>query len=91
MVIFFKQKSEALQAFKLFHTFVQTQFQVKFVQTFFGREFKPFTKFFTELGINQRLTCPHTSHQNGSVERKHRHIVEIGLTLLAHVSLPLTY
>jgi histone deacetylase 1/2 len=44
-----------------------------------------------ELGIQHRLTCPHTSHQNGTVERKHRQIVEMGLTLLSHASLPLKF
>lgn len=30
-----------------------------------------------------RITCPYTSQQNGIAKRKHRHVVEIGLTLLA--------
>jgi hypothetical protein len=34
------------------------------------------------------VSCPHTNQQNGSTERKHRHIVEIGLSLLAHASMP---
>lgn len=34
---------------------------------------------------------PHTSSQNGIAERKHRHIVETGLALLAHSSLPLRF
>lgn len=33
----------------------------------------------------------HTHHQNGVVERKHRHIVELGLSLLSHASLPLSF
>lgn len=37
------------------------------------------------------MTCPHTHHQIGSVERKHRHIVETGLTLLSHANIPLHY
>lgn len=53
-----------------------------------GGEFRPFTQHLTNLGILHRFTCPHTSYQNGAVERKHRQIVEIGLTLLAHASLP---
>jgi hypothetical protein len=36
------------------------------------------------------VSCPHTQ-QNGVVERKHRHIVEMGLSLLAHASMPLKY
>jgi len=33
-----------------------------------------------------RLICPHTHEQNGTVERRHRHIIEIGLTLLGQCS-----
>jgi histone deacetylase 1/2 len=29
--------------------------------------------------------------QNGPAERKHRHIVEVGLSLLAYASMPLKY
>lgn len=32
----------------------------------------------------------HTHHQNSVVERKHRHIVELWLSLLSHASLPLS-
>lgn len=35
--------------------------------------------------------CPHTSAQNGRIERKHRHITEMGLTLLAQATMPLTF
>jgi histone deacetylase 1/2 len=40
-----------------------------------------------ENGILHRRTCPHTSQQNGTAERKHRHIVDMGLTLLAQSGL----
>jgi histone deacetylase 1/2 len=43
------------------------------------------------MGISHRVSCPHTSQQNGIAERKHHHIVETGLALLAHSSLPLPY
>lgn len=33
----------------------------------------------------------HTHHQNGIIERKHRKIVETGLILMVHVSLPFEY
>lgn len=33
----------------------------------------------------------HTLEHNGFVERRHRHIVETGLTLLSHASIPNTY
>ena len=47
--------------------------------------------FFIAQGIYHRLTCPHTSRQNGIAERKHRHIQEMGLTLLAQSSLSPQY
>ena len=37
------------------------------------------------------MLCPHAHQQNGAAERKHRHIVEVGLALLAHASIPLKY
>lgn len=37
------------------------------------------------------MSGPHTHQQNGAVERKHRHIVEVGLSLLAHASMPLKF
>lgn len=49
------------------------------------------TQIFTSLGISHRVSCPHTHQQNGSAERKHRHIVETGLALLAHASMPLRF
>jgi hypothetical protein len=34
---------------------------------------------------------PHAHQQNGMAERKHQHIVEVGLALLANASMPLKY
>lgn len=47
--------------------------------------------FFKRIGIKHQVSCPHAHQQNGSAERKHRHIVEMGLTLLAHVCVPLKF
>ena len=44
-----------------------------------------------EHGINHHLIFPYTHEQNGSIEWKHHHITEVGLTLLAHASLPIKY
>lgn len=38
-----------------------------------------------------RKSCPHTSQQNGLAEKKLCHILETGLTLLAHSGLSNTY
>jgi hypothetical protein len=43
------------------------------------------------MGISYRFSCSHTHHQMGSVERKHRHIVETCLTILATSSAPISF
>lgn len=79
-----KIKSCTLTTFVQFKALVELQFglKTKSVQTDRSGEFKPLTHFLTLHGIIHRITCPHTHNQNGSVERKHRHVVEIGLILL---------
>ena len=69
----------------------QTGFSIQALQSDNAKEFLALTKTLQRFGIDHRLTCPHTHQQNGSVERKHRHIVETGLALLASASLPLSY
>jgi len=88
-----KLKSHTLITFQNFIKMVELQYNtpIKSVQTDGGGEFRPFTSYLNSFGIIHRLTCPHTHHQNGSVERKHRHMVETGLTLLAHAKLPLHF
>ena len=61
------------------------------MQTDNAKEFLIFTKFFLTYGISHRHIWPHTHEQNGSIERKHRHIIATSLTLLAHASLPTSF
>jgi hypothetical protein len=35
------------------------------------------------------VSCPHAHQQNGAAEQKHRHIVEVGLSLLAQAHMPI--
>jgi hypothetical protein len=65
--------------------------KIKAIQSDWGGEYQRLHKYFQSTGINHRVTCPHTHQQNGLVERKHRHIVETGLTLLAQAQLPLRF
>jgi hypothetical protein len=46
---------------------------------------------FSQIGIDHHVSCPYAHQQNGSAERKHRHIVEVGLSLLSHASMPLKF
>ncbi|KAD6454164.1 hypothetical protein E3N88_08870 [Mikania micrantha] len=66
----------------------QFQTTLKSVQTDGGGEFRKLTPFLSSLGIQHRFSCPHTSEQNGMVERRRRHVVETGLTLLAQSNVP---
>lgn len=74
---------------------VENQFQtiVKMVQSDGGDEFvnSVFKTCFQSNGITHRLSCPGTPEQNGMAERRHRQIVEIALTLMAHASVPHQY
>ena len=42
-------------------------------------------------GIRHQASCPATPEQNGVAERKHRHIVELGLALLFEAFMPRSY
>jgi hypothetical protein len=61
------------------------------VQSDWGGEYEKLNSFFTKVGITHLVSCPHTHQQNGAAERKHRHIVEVGLSLLAHAHMPLKF
>ncbi|KAG8492772.1 hypothetical protein CXB51_010240 [Gossypium anomalum] len=65
--------------------------RIKKFQSDWGGEFRAFASVLATHGIPHRITCPHTSEQNGVAECKHRHIVETGLTLLAQANLPMVY
>ena len=74
----------------IFQILVERQFllKIKFVQTDWGGEYRKLSTFFQTIGIHHRLIFPHTHEQNGTVERRHRHIVETGLTLLGQCKAP---
>lgn len=50
---------------------------------------KQFLDHLSACGIKQLVSCPHTPQQNGVSERKHRHITELGLTMLYNNKVPL--
>ena len=86
-------KDQALPAFKKFKLQVENQFdaKIKCLQSDNGGEFRSFKTFLQQTSIFHRFSCPYNSAQNGRVERKHRHVVETGLALLAHASLPMEF
>lgn len=78
-------KSEVVTIVTQFISTVERQFSGKIMamQSDMGGEFIVLAKLCKNLGIAMRNACPHTHQQNGVVERKHQHVTEIGLTLLA--------
>lgn len=84
-----KTKGEVETVFKHFKSLVENQFnaRIKSFQSDWGGEYRGLASFFQECGIHHRLSCPHTPQQNGLIERKHRHIVEMGLSILAQSGL----
>jgi histone deacetylase 1/2 len=88
-----KRKSDVEKSFYHFQTHVERllQTKIRMVQSDGGGEYTRLSKYFDHTGIYHRVTCPHTSQQNGIAERKHRHIVETGIALLAHSSLPVRF
>jgi hypothetical protein len=91
--------------FERFHEFqsiVERLFDRKILamQTDWGGEYQRLNSFFQRIGISHHVSCAHAHQQNRSAhahqqnesaERKHRHIVEVGLTLLAQASMPLKF
>lgn len=61
------------------------------MQTDWEGEYQALHPFFTKLEIEHHVSCPYAHQQNGSAERKHRHLVEVGLSLLSHAHIPLKY
>ena len=90
-----KSKSDVYPCFIKFKCMVENLFssKIKSFQSDGGGEYSytPFKNLLTQHGIFHRFSCPHTSPQNGVAERKHRHVVDTGLALLAHSGLSTKY
>ena len=87
---FLQNRSEVPSVFIQFKTLVELQLntKIKALQTDGAKEYLALTKYLADRGIQHCISCPHTHEQNGAPERKHRHLTETGLTLLAASSLP---
>lgn len=65
--------------------------KIKTLYTDNGGEFVGLRSFLFSHGISHMTSPPHTPEHNGIAERHHRHIVETGLALMAHASMPKSY
>jgi histone deacetylase 1/2 len=85
-------KTDTCATIQRFFQFIHTQFHVTIqcMQCDNGGEFLTTTlrDFFSSHGVSFRLSCPHTSPQNGKAERLLRTTNDIIRTLLIHAKLP---
>ena len=85
MSLFTTRKSEMEEVFLKIYTMVLAQFQTK-IQVFRsdnGKEYfnKALRKYFLEKGIVHQSSCNDTPQQNGIVERKNKHLLEVARAL----------
>jgi histone deacetylase 1/2 len=87
-----KKKSDV---FQVFHNFQQLERQfdrkILTMQSDWGGEYEKLNSLFQKIGIEYHVSCHHAHQKNSFAKRKHRHIVEVGLALLANASMPLKF
>ncbi|XP_010526680.1 PREDICTED: uncharacterized protein LOC104804180 isoform X2 [Tarenaya hassleriana] len=91
-VYLLKSKSDVLQKFPEFVSFVENQFNasIKCVRSDNAPELG-FKSLFAKKGILHQFSCPYTPQQNSIVERKHQHILNVARALLFQSNVPLAF
>ncbi|WVZ25460.1 hypothetical protein V8G54_004004 [Vigna mungo] len=86
-------KKEVSKSLMNFFALVNRQFnkKVKVFRSDNGTEFLCMKNYFSEQGIIFQTSCVHTPQQNGRVERKHRHILNIARALRFQGNLPIDF
>jgi transposase InsO family protein len=86
-------KSNVQTIFPQFRNLVENKFntKIKCLYSDNGGEYIGLKSYLSIHGISHYTTAPHTPQQNGMSERRHRHLVETGLTLLTDAHMPLSY
>lgn len=92
-VYLLREKFQVKQMLRNFISLTLRQFEkhVKIVRSDNGTEFTCLTNEFKEKGIIHQTSCVGTPQQNGRVERKHRHILNVARALLFQSSLPIKF
>ena len=90
------KKSQVRDVFIAYKALVEKHFQTPLTTLYSDKdgEFIALRSYLTEHGIAHLTTPPgppHTPEHNGLSERKHRHVVETGMTLMSQAGIPKTY
>ena len=88
-----KLKSDVPTVFEQFKNLIENFFdaKIKTVYSDGGGEYQALSHTLKRFGIQHLTSPPYTPEHVGSAERKHRHIVETGLTLLHTASAPIKF
>ncbi|KAJ0620998.1 putative RNA-directed DNA polymerase [Helianthus annuus] len=90
-----KSKIEVFENIESFYELILTQFKkrVKVFRSDNGTEFvnHKMDMFCKSKGILHQTTCAYTPQQNGVVERKHRHLLNLARSLLFQSGVPLSF
>lgn len=86
-------KTEVSARLQEFIALVKRQFNcnIKTIRSDNGTEFMCLTKYFRKEGIIHETSCVGTPQQNGRVERKHRHILNVARALRFQAGLPIEF
>ena len=91
-VFLMKQKSQIVSLFKKFHAMVQNQFHtnIQVLKTDNERDYFNSTSggYFSSSSIVHQSFCNGTPQQNGVVEGKNRHLLDISQSLLFTMNVP---
>ena len=91
-VYLLNNKGQVSSVIEQFLQLIHTQFKtsVKCVRSDNGTEFTNQTlqQLFANKGIIHQTTCPYTPQQNGVVERKHQHLLNVARSLRLQAHLP---
>jgi len=87
-----KERSEISGAIELFFNEIKTHFSTYLcvLRTDNALEHvrNDVSLFCAKNEIIHKTSCTHTSQQNGVLEHKHRHILDVARTMMIHVNVP---
>ena len=92
-VYLLKTKDEVPHIIKQFFAMIHRQHnkQIKVLRSDNGTEFRGLKSYFQEKGVLHQTSIRYTPQQNGRVERKHRHILNVARALRFQANLPLKF
>ena len=86
-------KTEVFRMFMSFFAMIDRQYfqTIKIVQSDNGTKFNYLHDYFSAMGILFYTSCTHIPQQNGRVERKRKHILNVGRALRFQANLPIYF